>query len=49
MGLDVGRFKDIEYTLKKMQDLAGFKTTPTMVERRALTSAFAERLSRGLE
>ena len=48
-GLDVGRFKDIEYTLKKMQDLAGFKTTPTMVERRALTSAFAERLSRGLE
>ncbi|WP_128683296.1 hypothetical protein [Actinomyces qiguomingii] len=47
-GLDVGSFKDVGFTLPLLRAAAGFKSVPTEAQRQALTSAFADRLARGL-
>ncbi|WP_136193790.1 glycoside hydrolase domain-containing protein [Actinomyces procaprae] len=48
-GLDLGLFKDIGPTLPILRDAGNFEAPPTEEQRRALTSAFADRLARGVE
>ncbi|WP_147679966.1 glycoside hydrolase domain-containing protein [Actinomyces ruminicola] len=48
-GLDVGVFKDIGWTLPLLKKAAHFDSVPTEAQRRALTSALADRLVQGLE
>lgn len=47
-GLDIGSFKDIGFTLLALRKAAHFESVPTEAQRRALTSAFADRLAQGL-